>query len=339
MISVYQPQSEVMPGPEAHLPSVPGSPPLWRWIQLSGIDAQDFLHRVTSANVRALEQGRGIPGFFLTPQGKIRVHFVLWNLSPGEYVFELDAGREGRWQSELLSVIDQYTFAEKMTLNSALNLESRWIFFERDEELQQILRALDGPSDGLQPFHTIALPAGTRVFHHGSRDFGRGWLTLWGSPDPMSSALERLRSLGREIQLGTIESWRVHALRPRADYEITDAAVPLEIGLAEGISPNKGCYPGQEVIEKIISLGEPARRLVRIEGELPAPDRGTAVLAAGSESRTEIGHVTSLIQEESRFIALAVIRKVQARIGAEVRFAGDFSRGKVTQIAPYELDS
>lgn len=317
--------------------STPGtSAPAWRRIEVTGADAQDLLHRVTSADVRGLGLGRGIPAFFLTPQGKIRVYFTLWSLGPGEYALELDAGRDGRWQSALLTAIDQYTFAEKISVKPSSGFESLWIFFESDDELGRILQGLGAETPGCAEFGTLPLPGGGRIFHHGNRDFGKGWLTLWTPEGELNSLSDRLRAVGTEVALDTIEGWRIHALRPRVDHELTDAALPLEIGLADGISSNKGCYPGQEVIEKILSLGEPPRRLVLIEGELPAPDRGTAVLAAGLESRSEIGHVTSVIQEAGRFVALAVIRKTQARENTEVAFAGDLSGGKVIRIAPYE---
>ena len=53
------------------------------------------------------------------------------------------------------------------------------------------------------------------------------------------------------------ERERVLALCPRVDHELVFDANPLELGLRAAIADNKGCYPGQEVIEKIISLGSP----------------------------------------------------------------------------------
>lgn len=348
MISLYHPQSDAWsnsPQTQGSHQSPEKSPPTWRWVNIIGADARDFLHRVTSVNVRDLAPGRGHAGFLLTPQGRIRAYFTLWAIGSDEFLFELDAGREGRWQTELLTAIDQYTFTEKMTVSPEPRMESGWIFFDSEEELARILEALrigEAPrfgAGGLPGFHTVPLADGGRLFHHGSRDFGRGWLTVRDQARPVREILDRLQGHGQEVDLGTVEAWRVHSLRPRVDFELTDATVPLEIGLAEGISPGKGCYPGQEVIEKIISLGQPARRLVLIEGDLPAPGRGTAILPAVDEPSAEIGHITSVIQEDNRFIALAVIRKAQARTGTSLRFAGDSGAGKVVKIAPYALDS
>lgn len=56
---------------------------------------------------------------------------------------------------------------------------------------------------------------------------------------------------------------RILALEPEEGREFhpDGETNPLEVNLASAIDENKGCYPGQEVIEKIISLGSPARRL------------------------------------------------------------------------------
>lgn len=59
------------------------------------------------------------------------------------------------------------------------------------------------------------------------------------------------------------EKDRILKLKPRQGFEFaSDGSVnPLEINLRTAVHDQKGCYPGQEVIEKIISLGSPAKRL------------------------------------------------------------------------------
>lgn len=65
-------------------------------------------------------------------------------------------------------------------------------------------------------------------------------------PSPAASELERIKLLkplfGRE-------------------FKSDGTSNPLEVNLSSAIHDQKGCYPGQEVIEKILSLGSPARRL------------------------------------------------------------------------------
>src|SRR4051794_28896477 len=108
----------------------PASPIRWSWVTLAGPDTLDFLHRLTTVNVRNLDPGQGMHGCFLNAQGRIRSYFTLWYCQTAEFAFEFDAGEDGKLKNELLAAIDQYTFAEKMTLTATPPApeDSRWIF-------------------------------------------------------------------------------------------------------------------------------------------------------------------------------------------------------------------
>ncbi|MCG3128553.1 MAG: Aminomethyltransferase [Phycisphaerae bacterium] len=65
--------------------------------------------------------------------------------------------------------------------------------------------------------------------------------------------------------LRTRELLRIEAGIPAWGADLDDTVIPAETGQIErGISFDKGCYLGQEVIERMRSLGSPARRLVRL---------------------------------------------------------------------------
>ncbi len=306
---------------------LPSTPIQWNWVSLTGPDVRDFLHRVTSADVRNLEEGSGTRGCFLNPQGRIRAYFTLWNYGPEDFAFEFDSGVSGKWKKELFAAIDQYTFAEKMTLTDLTplsaepKLECRWIFGEN----------LDIPALG-----TRAIEDEIRLCHQGSLDFGRPWITAWGRGPRLNQWLER--RLPDHIRVGPehLDAWRIEAVRPWIDLEITDATSPLEVGLVDAVANQKGCYPGQEVIEKVISLGAPARRLGLIELEAPASEnlRSGSKLFNLADAPIEVGEITSVTRSASTFRALAIIRKIHAKEGLEVKLE-DNARGKLARIAPY----
>jgi folate-binding protein YgfZ len=302
------------------------------WVTLSGPDAQDFLHRLTTVHVRDLRVGQGAPGFFLTAQGKIRSYFTLWNFGPSDYAFELDPGQGGKWKTELLAAIDQYTFAEKITVTDVASaLECRWIL-DDPAGSGDLLARLGAPA--LEPGQTVAVDEEIRLAHHGARDFGRTWVSAWGRPARLQQWLERALPDARAASLGELESWRVGALRPRVDAEITAATIPLEAGLTEAIAQGKGCYPGQEVIERIAALGSPARRLARIEGSGPAPRPGDKLFNL-AEPPAEVGELTTVVESGEGFAALGFVRKIHAKEGLEVRLQGSTASGRITQIASF----
>lgn len=303
------------------------SPVRWHWATLIGPDALDFLQRVTSANTNAMQLGQGAKGCFLTAQGKIRAYFTLWNYAEDKYGFEFDAGAQGRWKEALFSAVDQYTFAEKITLTDVTNLECRWILTDSSSDLPADLAAV-------RPGQTLALNEEIRVCHHGERDFGKTWITVWGEPSKLVPWINQNFSSAKTVSWDELEGWRIQATRPWVDRELTDATIPLEAGLADAIAPNKGCYPGQEVIEKIVSLGAPAKRLVKIEGQGEAPALGAKALSTAVPP-AEIGTITSVHRDGNRFTALAFVRKTHAQEGFGVRFENSSSQATIAHIAPY----
>lgn len=310
-------------------PTASSSSVQWNWFTLIGPDAQDFLHRVTTAHVRALPVGKGSPGCFLNAQGKIRAYFTLWNFDADSYAFEFDAGASGKWKNDLLAAVDQYTFAEKMTLTDATpQLESCWIFPSEEDLVRLDL-------SHLTPGSTIALDEEIRVCHHGSLDYGKPWMTCWGRPARLSQWLEQKFPEGKSIHFEEIETWRILALRPKVDQEITESSIPLEIGLRDSISDNKGCYPGQEVIEKIVALGSPPKRLALIQGEGSPPQLGEKIFNL-ADNPSEVGQITSVTSSNGKFFALGLVRKIHAKEGLEVQFTEKSkSRGTVIQISAY----
>jgi folate-binding protein YgfZ len=309
------------------------TPRNWNWVTLSGPDARDFLQRVTTADLRSLEIGNGTRGCFLTPQGRLRSYFHLWRYGEDEFNFEFDGGEGGRWREELLSAIDQMTFAERMTLTPVHQLECRWIFSETGGEPAFI--------DLIQAGQTLATADGIRLSHEGKSDFGRPWITAWGLPETIATldTLKKFKKTDRE----TLEAWRVEAMTPAIDHELTAQTVPLEAGLLGAIASNKGCYPGQEVIEKIISLGSPAKRLALIEGSGPAPTLPAALMNT-AEPASEVGSLTTVVPSKEAgknldWTALGYVRKNYAKEGLEVQIAGMASRGIIKKIAPYEKSS
>ena len=85
---------------------------------------------------------------------------------------------------------------------------------------------------------------------------------------------------------------RIAARWPRMGSEIVPGeTIPAETGLAEiAVSFTKGCYPGQELVERMDSRGSTAPRHLTVLPRRPADLPGGAVLRDGAE----IGHVTSV---------------------------------------------
>src|SRR3954454_7170373 len=88
------------------------------------------------------------------------------------------------------------------------------------------------------------------------------------------------------------EDERIAALWPKMGVEIMPGeTIPAETGLAAvAVSFTKGCYPGQELVERMDSRGSTAPRHLEVLDRQPDDASGVPVLHDG----TEIGTVTSV---------------------------------------------
>lgn len=278
------------------------------WVHMIGPDARDFLQRVTTVNAKALTVGQGSKGFFLQANGKILAAFDVWNTADQEFGFEVFGPDE--WKKALLDTVEKLTFAEKLEIHDVAVLENVWILTDEESD-----------AFGTAPNETLAAPGGIRVCNHGTKDFGKTWISLWGVKDNLAPWVADQFPNVTEATREELEEWRIQNLRPRAGSEMTFETTPLEIGLRDGVAENKGCYPGQEVIERIISLGSPAKRLCLVElnekevGELPQP------LMNDADPAQEVGTLTSVLPTDPKGLrlGLALIKKIHAKEGLRLK--------------------
>lgn len=282
--------------------------------EMKGRDARDFLNRLTTVNIRELISGDFKPGFLLNPQGKARAAFRIAAVSePADsFLIEIEGGNESHWKTSFLSLLDQFTFTEKYELTEKTGLKCAWIF---------------GYGDASE--NTCETRGGLTLLHGSKRAYGKNWTSVWGEPAAVNAFIQN-ESIGLMSE-ADFERMRILSLTPRIDVELVLDSNPLELGLREGISDNKGCYPGQEVIEKIISLGSPAKRLAKLVGTGTPPNIGDKVFLTDGE----VGKITSASATETGFAALALLRKNAAHEGQALTIRNELS-ATVERISHYE---
>ena len=103
------------------------------------------------------------------------------------------------------------------------------------------------------------------------------------------------------------ERSRIREGRARRGHEITEAFHPYEVGLAADVHLDKGCYTGQEALQRLNTYGSVRRELTRVSGAGPAP----AVPGDVTRGDEKVGVLTSAVasEEPDRWIGLAVLRK------------------------------
>jgi folate-binding protein YgfZ len=142
-----------------------------------------------------------------------------------------------------------------------------------------------------------------------------GMEPLWGAACGQAPTYDML-PCGWEA----LESLRIEAGIPRYGSELGEDVIPLEAGLLNALSFNKGCYIGQEIVERARSRGHVNWNLTGlIVGSDKAPQPGEKAVVEGRE----VAEITSSCVSPTlgRTIALAYVRREFTEPGAKLTFA------------------
>ena len=121
----------------------------------------------------------------------------------------------------------------------------------------------------------------------------------------------------RLVRAGTAESLaesaRIMLLHPRHGHEIADAFNPFEVGLAHEVHLAKGCFTGQEALQRLITYESVRRRPARVQIGGTAPSLPSDVLAKGDAPGDRAGVLTSFDGGEG----FAILRREPLEAGAD----------------------
>lgn len=144
-------------------------------------------------------------------------------------------------------------------------------------------------------------------------------VTIDAAHDAVEALSEAIRGAGaRKLTPEVVDILRIEAGIPASVEDIDEEVVPPETGQIErGISYQKGCYLGQEVIERMRSHGVLPRRLVgvRFEGDAPVRPQSRIIV-----EDTDVGRATSGCYSEALegALNLAYVKTVHAEPGTRV---------------------
>jgi len=117
-----------------------------------------------------------------------------------------------------------------------------------------------------------------------------------------------------------LESLRIEAGIPRYGYELDEDTMIHEAGLLNAVSFTKGCYVGQEIVERTRTRGHANWKLVGLVLDSPSlPARGEKLTL----DEKEVGDVTSACVSPTlgKTIALAYVRREVGEPGTKVSLA------------------
>lgn len=202
----------------------------------TGADAATFLQSQLSQDIRPLQTGDSTWSFVLTPTGKVEALVRVLRRDETTFVLDTDSG----FGEALVARLSRFKIRVAVEFTP---LERRIV----------AVRPLDGVP--------VSQPAGAA-----------GVLVAWGGGFDLdvTDSAEVLDDIARG-SAAQLEAARVEACWPAMGAEIEPGeTVPAETGVvAEAVSFTKGCYPGQELVERMDSRG--ARAPFRLETVDVAP--------------------------------------------------------------------
>lgn len=240
-------------------------------LQVSGKDCARYLEARLTNKVKALNPGEGMLAAALTPQGKTQAFFSVYMLEAAHYLLLCDG-----WQrSAIIQALKQYIVADRVDvldrtdLMSVVRVYSNGAAHTLAERIK--IAQLDRPG-----MHCDAAPFG---FCCARSQTSQAIIDLVSKKEDITKLLTYLSELGsRPLDESSYLLARLQSNQLAFPDEIRPDTLFAEAAPPESVSYNKGCYVGQEVIEKIASLGKTARAVKRLQvsGQVPIGD-GTAV--------------------------------------------------------------
>lgn len=288
--------------------------------ELTGPDRVRFLNAISTGNIPALTPGQSTIGLLLNPQGHILAE--LRTLALEDRLLVLSHAMTGE---RTLATLDKFIIMDDVTVT--------------DRSAESGMLSVVGPAAGAvietligvkleamaQGEHVEAKagPVPCRVLRASS--LGIAGAELMVERGRLSELWRLLVENAKQHEGGAAGYRAIDALRLEAGVawfgtDFGDGMIPHEAGLEQShISYVKGCYTGQEIVERVRSRGQVNRRLAGLVFTGDAlPGRDTKLFAGEKEA----GWITSAAHSPiaGRGIGLGYLRREYREVGSHLRW-------------------
>ncbi len=290
-------------------------------ICLTGTDRVRFLHGQVTNDVKKLRVGEGCYSAITTAKGKMESDLNIFALAD-ELLLDFEPGLTEKISQRLekFIVADDVQIVDVAPHYGLLSVQG--------PKATDAVRALnlfpEIPAQQLGSIKIFDATLGEIYLANNPRLGGSGFdlfvpnNSLGAVADKLIAAAKQIG--GRAVGWTAFETARIEAGVPRFGAGMDETNIPLECGIeSRAIVYNKGCYIGQEVINRIHSVGHVTRELraLRLAPNLESlPKKGDKLFHAGKE----VGYVTNAVKSPTlnANIALGYVRREANQIGNEL---------------------
>jgi len=301
------------------------------YFSFAGPDRARYLNAILTNNIKDLQTGQGNISLLLNPQGRILAE-IETQAQPDRFLCISHAMIRAPLAGTLekFIIMDDVTLTDETDRYATLSLQG--------PRTPQLIRELAANTDlnALADFTNIDTHVNTipctltkqSMANTPSADIRvkrKHLESLW------NFLAERTRAAGGgPIGYTALNTLRLEQNIPWFGYDFGEKQIPHEAGLQDShISYTKGCYTGQEIVERVRSRGQVNRRRVWLRfsnDTLQPPAAGTILTADGKE----VGAVTSSspLPQQHDSIGMGYARKENAAPGSELTFTTPEATGK-----------
>lgn len=279
-------------------------------LKITGKTRLDLIHRMSTQAVNGLQSGEGRATVLTTDIGRIIDRLILYAGSDTIYALtgENNGDNIARYLMRFVFFNDDFQI-EDISARTA-------VFAVYGPQAARILGEEAGFPEVAMPLHhwREAEIGGTTAFLHRTDPINGGGFFIMceaADRDTLWQFLDQTSLVAADEP--AFDFIRIEAGQPRFGREITQAYIPLETGLWDDVSFNKGCYTGQEIIARMESRGKLAKRLVELRPAGPVVP-GDPVLAGGKS----VGSVTSAGVGPNGAAALAYVKSTALDSGVDL---------------------
>lgn len=272
-------------------------------IRASGADAASFLHNLMTNDIEHIPAGGARNAGLCTAKGRLIASFLIWR-EGDDFLLQLSADI----LPAILKKFSMYVLRSKVKLTDLA--AERVLLGVIGPHAADIVKGLGAQTDAAMT--SASFDGGTAV----RLDDQRFILSI--QSDASAATLAKLAAQTRAAELAAWHLGEIAAGIPRIVAATQEAFVPqmvnYEIAAVGGVSFQKGCYPGQEIVARTQYLGKIKRRMYRAKLDSDVPP-GTDVFTSESGDQHCGAIVLSAPSPAGGFESLVVVQSSGVEAG------------------------
>jgi len=256
-------------------------------LRLTGDDTPRFCNSMLTNNFRKLQPGQGSHSGMTDNKGRILALMDAWRLAEDQALILID----GADVEAIAERLDMYIIMDPIELED----------LTASHGVRHVL--------GEERMATLGLPTPEGIVAH-----GEGWVARSDRCGEVGFDLVGV-PVTADTGADVLDGLRIQAGLPRWPQDFGERSFAHEMRLRDRICAfDKGCYIGQEVINRMDTMGKVNKRLTGLVLEGPGAVGGKVFV-----EDAEVGVVTSEGSAQGRTLGLAVLRKAAWDPGTPLR--------------------